>query len=342
MSRRKTTQAQGCKIIRPNAGQRTLRRSIFGFSRRPETAKLVATYPSLTFMKRGLLPADGNKPDFFSTQVSQARRFYLNLKPSPKSKLQVVCGGVEHCAPNYAIHRASFPFYSIEFVAQGGGRLKLNRAEHELQPGSVFSYGPGVAQEIITNPRPPLVKYFVDFAGTGAAKRLAGCQLRSGTVSQVFPPTEIQPLFDELIRTGLRGTRQSPEICVRLLEGLMLKILEARAPLPGHETLAFATYQQCRDFIGQHFLRLRSLDQVARECHLDASYLCRLFRQYDHQTPYRLLLRLKINYAAEQLQSPGAMVKQVAEQTGFANPFHFSRVFKSVLGLSPRALTKLR
>jgi AraC-like DNA-binding protein len=220
--------------------------------------------------------------------------------------------------------------------------LKLNRAEFELQPGSVFSYGPGVAQEILNSPRQPLVKYFVDFAGTGAARLLAGCRLCSGTVAQVFPPTEIQPLFDELIRNGLRGTHQTPEICVRLLEGLMLKILDARAPLPGHETLAFATYQQCRNFIGQHFLRLRSLDQVARECHLDVAYLCRLFQQYDHQTPYRLLLRLKINFAAEQLQLPGAMVKQVAELAGFANPFHFSRVFKSVLGLSPRALVKLR
>ncbi len=282
------------------------------------------------------------KPDFFSTQVSQARRFYLNLQPSPKAKLQVVCGGVEDCAADYAIRRVSFPFYSLEFVAQGGGRLKLNRTEHALQPGSVFSYGPGVAQEILTDPRLPLVKYFVDFAGTGAARLLAAGQLRSGTVAQVFPPLEIQPLFDELIRNGRRGTRQSPAICARLLEGLMLKILEARAPLPGHETLAFATYQHCRDFIGQHFLRLRSLDQAARECHLDVAYLCRLFQQYDHQTPYRLLLRLKINFAAEHLQVPGAMVKQVAEQAGFANPFHFSRVFKSVLGLSPRALTKLR
>jgi AraC-like DNA-binding protein len=307
-----------------------------------ETARLAVTYPSLTFMKQGLSAANRSRPDFFSTQVSQARRFYLNLKPAPKARLQVVSGGMEHCAPDYAIRRATFPFYSIEFVAQGGGQLKLNRTDHELQAGSVFSYGPGIGQEIINRPRQPLVKYFVNFAGTGAARLLAGGRLRSGTVAQVFPPTEILPLFDELIRNGLRGTRHSPEICVRLLEGLMLKILDARAPLPGRETLAFATYQQCRDFISQHFLRLRSLDQAARECHLDEAYLCRLFQQYDHQTPYRLLLWLKINFAAEQLQLPGAMVKQVAEQTGFANPFHFSRVFKSVLGLSPRALTKLR
>jgi AraC-like DNA-binding protein len=49
-----------------------------------------------------------------------------------------------------------------------------------------------------------------------------------------------------------------------------------------------------------------------------------------------------MNYAAERLHSPDAMVKQIAEETGFTNQFHFSRVFKSVFGLSPRSLIKIR
>ena len=49
-----------------------------------------------------------------------------------------------------------------------------------------------------------------------------------------------------------------------------------------------------------------------------------------------------MNFAAERLQSPGVLAKQVAEETGFANPFHFSRVFKSVFSVSPRTLTRMR
>src|ERR1035441_9619579 len=113
-----------------------------------------------------------SKPDFFSTQVSQAHRFYLNLKPSSKAKLVVVCGGVEHCAHDYAISRKSFPFYSVEFVAQGNGRLTLNCSEHVLQPGSVFSYGPSIRHDISTGSHHPLFKYFVDFAGSAAVTLL--------------------------------------------------------------------------------------------------------------------------------------------------------------------------
>ena len=38
----------------------------------------------------------------------------------------------------------------------------------------------------------------------------------------------------------------------------------------------------------------------------------------------------------------GATVLQVAEEAGFANQFHFSRVFKSVFGIPPRTIIKMR
>lgn len=165
-------------------------------------------------------------PDFFSTQILQARRFFLNLSPATRSHLRVACGGLEYCDPQYTIQRSSFPFYSIEFVARGLGWLRLGTKEHRLNPGSVFSYGPGVRHEISTDPQQPLIKYFVDFAGAGASALLKSSGLRAGSLAQVFPPTEMQPLFDELIRSGLRGTRRSPRICAILLEALAQKLTE--------------------------------------------------------------------------------------------------------------------
>ncbi|HSY17963.1 MAG TPA: AraC family transcriptional regulator [Candidatus Acidoferrales bacterium] len=283
-----------------------------------------------------------NPPGFFSAQVSSARRFYLNLQPPRGTRLAVVCGGVEHCAADYEIRRETFPFYSIEYVARGEGRLKLGTRTHALKPGVIFAYGPGIRQHITSNPHKPLVKYFVDFAGTQSVPWIRRSGLAPGKVSHVFPPNEIQPLFDELIRSGQRGTRHSPELCHQLLGCLGMKLLEARAPLKDADSPAYATYQTCRQFIADHSRRLRTLAQTAQECHLDTAYLCRLFRRYDHQSPYQFLTRLKMNDAAAQLQQPGALVKNIAADLGFTNPFHFSRVFKSVFGISPEAFRRLR
>jgi AraC-like DNA-binding protein len=281
-------------------------------------------------------------PDFFSTDVATARRFYLDLNPPKHRPLVVVCGGLEHCMPDYAIRRESFPFYSIEYVARGRGEVKLKGRTFALQPGRLFSYGPGTPHHITGNAAEPLVKYFVDFAGTRAAGLFRSCGLASGRASEVFPANVLQPLFDELIQAGSQARQESAVLCAKLLECLALRIIGAHAPIAGPETLAFTTYQQCRRHIEQHSLRLRTLEQIASECHVNNAYLCRLFRRYDQQTPYQYLLRLKMNHAAERLQQPGALVKQVAAESGFTDPFHFSRVFNSVFGLSPKDFRGLR
>jgi AraC-like DNA-binding protein len=281
-------------------------------------------------------------PGFFSTEVAAARRFFLDLSPPKRRPLAVVCGGLEHCTTGYAIRRESFPFFSIEYVARGRGTVLLRNRAQPLQPGRLFSYGPGVPHDITGNPGYPLVKYFVDFAGRDAALLLNTCRLPPGEVAQVFPPHALAPLFDELIESGLRGGPEGEALCVKLLECLALKIAATRAPAAGAETRAFTTFQECRRHIEQHFHRLRTLEEIAAECHTNDAYLCRLFRRYDHQSPYQYLLRLKMNLAAQRLQQGDCLVKQVGEELGFADPFHFSRVFKGVLGLSPDAFRRMR
>jgi len=277
-------------------------------------------------------------PEFFSREVARARRFYFDLKPNHRERLVVVCGGLEYCAPHYAIHRKTFPFHSIEYVAAGTGHVKLRGRTVALHPGIIFSYGPGVPHDIVGNPSEPLVKYFVDFSGRAASDLLKSCKLPPGHIAQIFPSNTLVTLFDELIQSGLRPARGNAELRLKLLECLALKISGSSAPPKDAETLAFATYQQCRQHIEQHYLKLRTLEQIAHECHVDNAYLCRLFRRYDQQSPYQYLLRLKMNHAAERLQQPGVLIKQAAGEIGFSDPFHFSRAFRNILGVSPSKL----
>lgn len=284
-------------------------------------------------------PADAPaSPDFFSSDVAKARRFYFDLKPNRLRRLVVVCGGLEYCTPHYSIHRKTFPFHSIEYVAGGTGQVRLRGQTFALNPGTIFSYGPDVPHDIVGTPSQPLVKYFVDFSGKGASDLLNSCKLPRGQVAQVFPSNTLVMLFDELIQSGLRHRRENADLRLKLLECLALKISATIASPKDVETLAFATYLQCRRYIEQHFLNLRTLEQISMECHVDNAYLCRLFRRYDQQSPYQYLLRLKMNHAAERLQQPGVLIKQAAEEIGFSDPFHFSRVFRNILGVSPSKL----
>ncbi len=282
------------------------------------------------------------QPDFFSTQVAEARRFYLNLDPPASRRLTVVSGGCEQCAPDYGINRRSFPYYAIEFVARGQGSLRLAGRSYRLEPGVIFIYGPGVAQRIENDPAHPLVKYFVNFVGAEARRLLQPAVVAPGQVVQSSAPEEILPLFDELIRTALRSTPLRERICAVLVEQIILRIAETAVPPGTVGTLAFETYQRCRRFIEDHFMENQALGRIAERCHVDPAYLCRLFGRYDHQSPYQYLMRLRMAQAAQRLQSPGTLVKQVAGELGFSDPFHFSRAFRRVHGVSPRRFLQLQ
>jgi AraC-like DNA-binding protein len=281
-------------------------------------------------------------PEFFSREVREARRFYLDLSPAATRHAAVVCGGREHCTPYYAIDRPSFPYFSLEWVARGHGCLTLAGHDYTLVPGSVFSYGPGVPHHITSSQGDPLVKCFVDFTGRRAGELLGQSDLPPGSCGRTFAPAEIEDLFDDLISNGLKNTRFSVRICDVLLEHLLLKIAELLVPGPSAPSPAYATYQRCRQHVQTHYVELRTLAQIARQCHVDPAYLCRLFRRYDHQSPYQFLLRLKMNLAAGRLQDPGTLVKQVAAELGFTDAGHFCRAFKGVFGLSPEAFRRLR
>lgn len=51
--------------------------------------------------------------------------------------------------------------------------------------------------------------------------------------------------------------------------------------------------------------------------------------------PARLLLRMKMERAEEMLRYGGLRVKEVSDKLGFANPYHFSTVFRRMRGRSP-------
>lgn len=275
-------------------------------------------------------------PGFFSAQVSEARRFYLDLAPPATSRLAVVSGGCEHCAPDYRVTRPGFRYASIEFVAGGCGTLRLRGgAAHRLTPGTFFTYGPRVAQDIATDSRRPLVKYFVDVTGRDAVALLGRQGLAPGTIAQTSAPAEILAAFEDLIRCGLRDTRHTRRLCRLVLEALVLRLAESAVPCRDAESAAFATYERCRRHIDAHWRDLDSLDRIAQDCHIDPAYLCRLFRRFARESPCRHLARLRMNRAADLLRRPGAMVRTVAAELDFADPFHFSRTFKRVFGVSP-------
>ncbi len=282
-------------------------------------------------------------PRFISTRVSDARYYYLDLHPRDDGGTAIVCGGVERCDPDYEIRRSTFPYLGIEFVAEGRGSVVLDDRESPLGPGVAFSYGSDTRCEIRNDPDHPLLKYFVDFVGHDVEETLRRSPLGIGGVVQLVTSSEFVEIFEWLHREGTRGSTHDTAVCATLLQLLLLKLGAGVASSSAGAAAARAleTYESCRQHIDRHYLELASVSEVATAVHVDPSYLCRLFRRFAQTTPYAYLMRRKMNHAVDRLLGSGLLVKQVALEVGFDDPYHFSRVFRKVHGVSPREFVRL-
>jgi len=267
--------------------------------------------------------------------VTDARRWFLEL-PKPREKgVVTVSVGCERCQPEYVVERDTFEFECLEFVAEGGGTLTLNGRTHRLQPGSAFTYRPGIPHRIENTSERPMLKYFLDCGGRKSREIFGRSAAGEGQCIRVGDVEEVSELFELLIRNAMSESDFSQGICGALVEALLQKITEKAISGVGADTRAWATYQRIRRHMQEHFLRLKSMDEVAEETGVNAAYLSRVFRRFHRMTPYRFLTRLKMRYAASLLLNPETLVKEVAHELDCSDPFHFSRSFKSVYGVSP-------
>ncbi|NOX54058.1 MAG: helix-turn-helix transcriptional regulator, partial [Planctomycetes bacterium] len=88
------------------------------------------------------------------------------------------------------------------------------------------------------------------------------------------------------------------------------------------------------DYLQQHFAENIGRDDVARIAHLSPSHFSRLFRQYTGQTFTEMLVRLRIQRAAELLSQTDKPIALVAAESGFSDQSHFTKTFGKIMGLT--------
>lgn len=76
---------------------------------------------------------------------------------------------------------------------------------------------------------------------------------------------------------------------------------------------------------------------LAAQCNISEVYFRKLFTQKYAMTPKQYIIDIRINKAKQLLTDGILKINAVAEQCGFTNTYHFSRMFKERTGITPTA-----
>lgn len=79
-----------------------------------------------------------------------------------------------------------------------------------------------------------------------------------------------------------------------------------------------------------------SLREFASQAALSVSHYSALFQLKTKHSPINYFVFLKMQYACQLLENTEFSIKQIGLELAYEDPFHFSRTFKNVIGVSPR------
>ncbi|MBQ8731612.1 MAG: helix-turn-helix transcriptional regulator [Oscillospiraceae bacterium] len=93
---------------------------------------------------------------------------------------------------------------------------------------------------------------------------------------------------------------------------------------------------RAQSFVRRNFSKAITLSSVASELCVSEEHLSRLFTETTGESFSHFLTSVRIDYAAELLRSGKYRIYEVSEMAGYSSTEHFSRVFKSRTGMTPR------
>lgn len=91
------------------------------------------------------------------------------------------------------------------------------------------------------------------------------------------------------------------------------------------------------DYMRAHLDQPINISTLSAMAGLSPSSLFGLFRKVTGDTPLNWFIRARMRRACELLARTNLPIKQIADQVGYRDPLYFSRVFKSVHGMSPKS-----
>lgn len=233
-------------------------------------------------------------------------------------ELNPLLAGWEDCCPEHSYGPSVREYYLIHYVQSGKGILYNEDGVHPVEAGQIFLIRPGQVTTYTADKKNPWSYIWVGFDGR-LTKKLD--ELGEWVIS--YPE-------DTFIRLrharDLAGTRE--EYVTGLLFSMLSVLLDQETTPPGYQ-------RQAADYIRANYMRDISVEDIARTVGLDRRYLSRIFKADMGVTMQEFLIQTRLEHSALYLKQ-GESVTQAAALSGYADVFHFSKMFKKSFGVSPR------
>jgi AraC family transcriptional regulator len=229
--------------------------------------------------------------------------------------------------------------YELVWIVDGDVAWQADGIVHAAPPGTILLARPGMRESYRWDPVRQTRHAYIHF-GLNAPRGVLP-QEDAWPLTRRLPDGDIlRPMFRHvawlLEHAGDDGAALVESALRHLVVGFVLGRFETKSV--GAAGLPAAVLRALR-FVAERWAKTTApptLTELARAASVSPGHLARLFHASVGVSPLSALRLLRLERAAAMLARSNLSIKEVAASSGFESPFHFSRRFKDVYGVSPR------
>lgn len=249
----------------------------------------------------------------------------------------VISLGYEVSWPNKSHGPRSVNRFILHYVIRGKGYFN----GQPVEKGQMFFTHPYDEHVIIVDEDDPMEFYYIGIAGPGIENIMKNAGFLSVPQIQDCPFIDQIPEFfhDPLFELHPDSDTDYYLMSVFLRLMALHKNHNFKKPNTPNED-AFFYYKQALIFIEEYLLDGITPKDVAEYLHLSPSYVRAIFAKYCKYSLRELLIRKRVECAANHLSFNRFSVAQAANLIGYEDYTQFSKIFKKYTGMSPQTYKK--
>ncbi len=260
--------------------------------------------------------------------------------PLLHSLLPTDIGWYPHAQYHYRERPDGAPEHILIYCVEGGGWAEFDRQYVTVGPGEALiipAHMPHVYGAAMTD---PWSIHWVHFQGSEGnyLARLLSESTRTLLVDAQCGAV-VEALFRECYDVFVGGFVLSRLIySAKLLHRLLGELFFNNGAFSATaRSSRFHSIEATLGYLRTNIDRPLALADMAAHAELSESHFSRIFKEQTGHAPLDYFILLKMQHASTLLAVTAMPVREVAAAVGYADPYYFSRLFKKVIGASPRA-----
>jgi len=88
-------------------------------------------------------------------------------------------------------------------------------------------------------------------------------------------------------------------------------------------------------YVDYNYMNNISVESIAQTVGLERTYFSKIFKKYVGMTPQQYIITYRVEKAKQLLASKDLLIKEVCASVGMPDQYHFSKVLKKMVKVSP-------